>query len=428
MAQIRFPETFLFGAATSAHQVEGNNLNSDWWQWEHSPGRIRQLQSLGKDPKDFISVLACDHYRRFREDLDLAQSLHHNAHRFSVEWARIEPEEGKWNLDAIAHYREVLEALRERNIEPIVTLHHFTNPLWFAQRGGWANKYAVHAFERYVTFVAEHLGDLAQWWVTINEPKVIAIHGYLVGDWPPQKQNPYLALRVFHRLAHAHRAAYRILHANAASKHRRVHVGLAYNCRAWFPLTESWADRKLASLMTYRKIKWFLNRVKNDLDFIGINYYTASRIGLKWNYPIQRGCDTDQKSDVEWDICPKGLRTVLETLWSAYRLPLLITENGLADADDSRRAAFVQDHLAQIAEALNAGITIQGYLHWSLLDNFEWASGFAPRFGLVAVDYATQKRTVRPSARLFAGICKTRTLPTNPNDKILMQNQSPGRI
>jgi beta-glucosidase len=401
-----FPHDFLFGAATSAHQVEGGNTHNDWWAWEHSSARHQALRRLGRHPEAYESGKACDHFHRFEEDFDLAKALHHNAHRFSIEWSRIEPKENEWDRSAIDHYREVLLALRAREVIPLVTIHHFTNPRWFSERGGWVRRDAPTIFARYVARIAEDLGDLVPYWITINEPSAYVAQGYLVGEWPPCERNPLRAFIVIEHLAQAHKMSFAILRGRT-----RARIGIAYSFRAWFPLRATPSDQALEPLAERLTWRWFLDKIRNELDFIGVNYYFANRVGIRFGKPVLRGCGATLRSDMGWDICPNGLERVLTHVSRAYGKPLIVTENGLADADDSRRARFIFDHLNAVRRAMDNGADVRGYLHWSLLDNFEWAEGFAPRFGLVAVNYATMERQPRKSALYYGEMCRTRSLP-----------------
>jgi len=431
MSEFVFPQGFLWGTATSAHQVEGNNTNNDWWAWEQA-GKV-------KEP----SGLACDHYRRFREDFDHAKTLHQNAHRFSVEWSRIEPREGEWDEAALAHYQEVIRALRERGIEPIVTLHHYTNPLWLAAKGGWANPKVVDDFARYSRRVVEALGEQVRYWLTINEPMVYMSMHYLDGVGPPGEHNVRLAFQVMEHLIRAHAASYHAIHQVAQSHGWPAIVSLAKHaqmfvpCRRWWPgdrviaaVTERiYNHRVLAALMEGRvklpgQRTIHIPEATNTLDFIGMNYY--GRVFMR----LQRGgrsqwwgvrCSTRHHREViernclDWDVYPPGIGQIIR--WALpYKRPILITENGICTTDDSQRERFILRHLAVVARAIQAGIPVIGYLYWSLLDNFEWSHGFGPRFGLVEVDYQTQARRVRPSAHRFAEICCTNCLRIENNE------------
>ena len=408
---VKFPNDFLWGAATSAHQVEGNNINSDWWEWEK---RVDLKEPSGQ---------ACRHYQLYKEDFDLAKSLNHNAHRLSIEWSRIEPEEGKFSSPELAHYRDVVLSLKERNIEPIVTLHHFTNPLWFTKLGGWQDKKAPEYFLRYVEKIVATLSDKVRFWVTINEPLVYVYFSYLFGSWPPQEKSLSKARCVRNNLETSHIKAYRLIHN---LYHRKsfssVSVSIAHNMQAFMPYDFNLKNKFAA----YLKNRFFnfeiIERLirHNSLDFIGVNYYTRGLVDAKSWHPkglfMDRGRPDKQplkKNSLGWDIYPQGLHNLLLRL-KKYNLPVFILENGICTEDDNQRWDYILQHLKNIHRAMDEGVGILGYIYWSLIDNFEWDQGFAPRFGLIDVDYRNYKRTIRESARKFAEVCKTGVLKFDP--------------
>lgn len=408
-ATFTFPAGFLWGAATASHQVEGDNRWNDWWEAENS----------GLLP--YRSGAACDHYRLYEQDFDLARDLGHNAHRLSIEWSRIEPEIGVWNNAAVEHYARVLGALRDRGLEPVVTLHHFTNPVWFARRGGWLRNDCEERFARYVDFVASRLHGV-KYWVTINEPTVLVKHGYLTGDWPPFcKASPVRAARALHSLARAHLAAYRVLHRLQPD----ALVSFAHSAPHIVACDE---DRSLDRCSVWLR-DWILNRSffrligvnlaepaarPPALDWVGLNYYTRTIVRHGWTRravlvgtecfePHHQG--PDARNGLGWRVCADGLRAVLER-FGALGLPVMVTENGLPSDSDEVRVEFIRSHVQAVAGAAATGLNVLGYLHWTLMDNFEWALGTTARFGLVAVDPQTQRRTRRPSAAAYAEICR----------------------
>lgn len=398
-----FPKNFLWGAATSAHQVEGNNHNN-WTEWEKL-GRIVNHEQSGR---------ASGHFERFREDFTLAKSLGHNAHRLSIEWSRIEPRPGIIDHDAIAHYREVLQELRKQNIEPIVTLWHFTDPVWVTRRGGWRNHETVDLYGRYVMAVIRELGDLVTYWITVNEPTVYSTLSHLQGYWPPEQKNALAAWMVIRNFVQAHRLAYQIIHRH----HPEAKVGVANNLSNFVPSRpKNMLDRWLVKLASYWHNQWWLDQTYLTQDFIGLNYYFHHPLKFKlsaWRNSFKPQPQGDLPvSDLGWEIFPAGLGNVL-TFLSRYNRPIIITENGVADAEDLLRGKFIKDHIHQVEQALRRGINIQGYLYWSLLDNFEWREGFKPRFGLVEVDYQTLQRTIRPSANAFREIIEHSSSTTTP--------------
>ncbi len=425
MAVFEFPRGFLWGSATSAHQVEGHNLHSDWWAWEQA-GRV-------KEP----SGTACDHYRRFADDFDLAVSLGHNAHRFSIEWAKVEPAEGRWDEAVLAHYVEVVQALRQRRLEPLVTLHHFTNPQWLLDQGGWTHPAAVDRFARYVRRIVDALGSLVRYWIPINEPMVYVRMHYVQGLGPPGARDVRPALRVTEHLIRAHAAAYHIIHAARREGHPAPLVSIAHHipafrpCRRWAPW-DRWATRitdrifnaALLEALTEGRWtvpgvgRWRIPEARRTLDVLGVNFY--GRQFIHWapleQWPGQTCNPGDHPRQVSertalgWDVSPEAFEQVL-TEWSQLGLPIFVTENGTYMTDDARRWRFILRHIQAMARAMRSGVPVIGYLYWSLLDNFEWAEGFGPRFGLVEMDYGTQRRTVRDSARRYAEICRSNHVP-----------------
>ena len=401
---IEFPKNFLWGAATSAHQVEGNNTNSDWWEYEN------------KADLRYLSGQACRHYELYRKDFDLAQSFNHNANRFSVEWSRIEPQEGVFSEKELEHYRDVLLALRERNLEPLVTLHHFTNPAWFSRLGGWENRKAARYFLRYVGRVVGALGDQVHYWITINEPIIYIYQAYLLGIWPPLKKSLWSAWQVENNLAAAHIKAYRLIHSIYKNKNlKRPYVSIAKEVQVFMACRETLRNR----FAVYLRDGWFNARflkrllAAKSLDFIGINYYSRNLVetsGWGPSHLAMEACNDSthqlKKNSLGWEIYPQGLYELLMKL-KRYKLPLMITENGICIEDDNIRWEFIRGHLKSVHRAMQEGAEVLGYIYWSLLDNYEWDKGFAPRFGLVEVDYKSFERTVRGSARLFAQVCKT---------------------
>ena len=429
MTDFAFPQGFLWGASTAAHQVEGHNVYNDWWAWEQA-GRVKER-----------SGLACDQYRRYESDFDLAASLSHTAHRLSIEWSRLEPEEGVWDDGALAHYVEVVRALRRRRLEPIVTLHHFTNPQWLIERGGWVNPGVVDRFARYVQRVAAALSGSVRYWITINEPLVYIRMHYVQGLGPPGARDLRQALTVTGHLIRAHAAAYQILHAARRTAQPAPRVSIAHHvpefwpCRWWSP-TDRWitdvTDRifNLAFLQALTEgrasipglITWRVPEARATLDYLGVNFYGRQFIRWTPEAGVWPGTSCDlghhtrqvtERTSLGWDVHPESFRRMLVRL-KELALPLLVTENGTYMTDDARREAFIVRHIQALARAMRAGSPVIGYCYWSLLDNFEWAEGFTPRFGIVEVDYATQERRVRDSARRYAEVCRTNRIVLEP--------------
>jgi len=390
---LKFPVGFYWGSATSAHQVEGGNVN-DWSEWEKN-NAARLAQEAGKkwkvwqqkkfpemfNPENYISGQACNHYHLYEKDFNVAKSLGHNAHRFSIEWSRVEPEEGRFNEKEIGHYRQVISALTAQRVEPFVTLWHRTNPLWIRDIGGWENKKTIDYFNRYVEKIVSVFKNEINFWIVLNEPELYVGNSYLLSIWPPKKKNILSYILALNNLAEAHKKAYGII----KTIQPKAQVGMAeYNI--YF--------KQSLFLINWFLNKRFLNKVKNYQDFIGLNYYR--RFPENKNKII---------SDLRWEIYPKGIYRVLKTL-KKYQKPIYVTENGVADAEDEKRTEFIKEHLRWIHKAIQERIDVRGYFYWSLLDNFEWDKGFWPRFGLVGIDYKTLERRVRPSAWEYAKICR----------------------
>jgi beta-glucosidase len=401
---IQFPEGFLWGAATSAYQVEGNNINSDWWSWEKAAG-LKE-----------VSGEACRHYELYRQDFDLARSLNHNAHRLSLEWSRIEPEEGKFSSRELEHYTDVILSLKECNLEPIITLHHFSNPLWFAKLGGWQNRKASDYFLRFVEQVVNRFANRVRYWVTINEPLVYVYHAYILGFWPPQAKSLLKARRVEKNLTSAHIKAYKLIHSiYRNNKLNQPSVSIAKNMPAFVACRHNIKDR----LSVYLRDRFFNFNLLDKLmryrclDFIGVNYYSRTLIEVeKWSLRnlMADVCKNNHhslpKNSMGWDIYPEGLYSVLLKL-KKYNLPIIILENGICTDDDKLRWDFIEKHLENINLAMEEGVNVTGYIYWSLIDNYEWDKGFGERFGLIEVDYNTYQRTIRESAKKFSLVCKT---------------------
>ncbi len=394
-----FPKGFLWGTSTSSHQVEGNNTNNDWWAWEHGRGKKRVAEPSGA---------AANQYELYENDFDIIADMHNNAHRLSIEWSRIEPEEGQWNWIEVEHYRKVLQALKKRNIKVMLTLHHFTNPIWLAKQGGWEQRRTAELFARYAEFIAEHLGEYVDFWITINEPLVYVSESYMLGKWPPAKKSIWKTAKVFFTMARAHRLAYREIHAEMHKQHRIARVGIAKNVVSLVSYRKKFIDYVYVRVSEYVWNNFFFSRTRGTHDYLGVNYYFHNRVkrdkGGKLVFVDVRQEDRD-RSDLGWEIYAPGLFDVLLEL-QRYGLPIYITENGLAAINDHKRTRFIVAHVKELYHAIKAGMDVRGYFHWSLLDNYEWDKGFEPRFGLIAVDYETQKRTIRPSARVYARICE----------------------
>lgn len=422
-----YPRDFLWGAATSAYQIEGG-IENDWRDWELSYRKNgHALQPCGK---------ATGHWQRYEEDFALLASLGCNAYRLSIEWSRICPRMGRFDDRAMMRYIEMIAALRKLGITPMVTLHHFTHPVWFHAAGSWQEPHALQYFLRYIDYVLTHLGKLVDWWVTINEPVVLVLGCYFAGMMPPGIQQEEIGVRVMGNLIEAHNECYHRIHeANAVAR-----VGIAHNMMAFAPLRVVHPIDLIVTHLAESFYNWALVEAiergvlearlpsgvfrrefseKGNIDFWGVNYYTRAHMQfdpesssrMKHVYRNAAGLGI---SDLGWEIFPEGLTTILHRMANFGR-PLIITENGLADTDDSRRAFYLREHIYRLDELLREGAPLAGYFHWSLLDNFEWLEGFAPRFGLFEVDYNSFTRRRRPSADAYANMIAERTAAHREN-------------
>jgi len=372
---MKFPKGFLFGSGTSAHQIEGH-LNNDWARWEKRPGKVSDGST---------SAISADSWNKWRDDIKLLKESGQNAYRFSVEWSRIETKEGQFDQAAINHYHDLIDELVKNKITPMVTLFHFTCPLWIDDAGGWTNRKTAWYFARFAGLMAKEYGDKVELWSVLNEPTVYVNAGYIIGHWYPGKKRAYIsAVKAFFNLVSAHKQAY----TSMKREDSRVKVGIAHNMSAFFPLQNVLSDRLLTKLA-----KWFvndlvLNRIKKHLDFIGINHYLTHHIQCNKKMIIDQ---VGQTLDYWWPVRPYGIREVIREA-GKYHLPIYITENGLGahGEADKLRGQYLEDIFEQLALSLKDGADLRGpqrgllrgYFHWSLIDNFEWGSGYSIKFGL----------------------------------------------
>ena len=400
---LSFPPGFLWGSATSSYQVEGGNNNNDWHLWEKQ----------GKVP--FVCAQAADSYHRFREDFDIAKSLGHNAHRLSFEWSRIHPEKDLFDYSQIQHYKDVIAYLNKINIKPVVTLHHFTNPIWFYDEGCWLNPESSDIFCRYVTKIAEHFSGLIDYWITINEPLVYVYNSYIKGIWPPGLKSLNKALVSLKNIEKAHIEAYHIIHKH----NKNAMVSIAKHIRVFSPCDcNNFGQNLLPAflrnrLFNFKTLELFAR--KKVLDFIGLNYYTKDFVRFSIKDIFGKNClssrHAPRKNSLGWYVEPKALFNVLLRL-KRFRLPVFVTENGTTEAEDYLYEDYLKKHLFFIAESCKAGVNIIGYLWWSLIDNFEWDKGFKPKFGLVEVDENLNRR-IKPFAFSYKQVCLNNKLELN---------------
>lgn len=416
-----FPPDFLWGTATASHQVEGNNRNNDWWAWEQEDGRILHNQKSG---------LACDWWENAEADLDRAAEMGNNAHRFSIEWSRVEPEPSVFDHDVLDRYREILQAMHERSIEPMVTLHHFSNPLWLVEKGDFSSDIIVEYFQRYTAKVVAALGDLVPKWITLNEPMVYAFMRYFSDEFPkPNQRGMFAGFAAVNHMLRCHAVAYHTIKELFPG----AQVGMAKNMPVLQPAPASHAPTKwwakgvdwlfneswLQSMETGKVKRPFgRGRIKNlagSYDFVGLNYYTRFYV----KFPLGKAFvshdwgDGAVVSDGGYgEIYPSGLYQMIKRV-KKYNKPIYITENGLPDEADTMRSSFLLTHLREVWRAISFCFPVMGYYHWSLVDNFEWDRGWTQRFGLIEMNPQTQERTWRESGRLYQEICHNKAISSD---------------
>ena len=410
-----FPKGFLWGTATSSHQVEGGNVNNNWHRWEQESGKVFQNQTSG---------IASDWWSgRWTEDFERAYEDGHTAHRFSVEWSRIQPYPGKWDQAALDQYRAMATWLNQHNMTPMITLHHCTDPLWLTEIGGWENDDTPDLFNDLVKKVVENLQDLCGLWCTINEPNVYAVDGYVFGDFPPGKSDIGAAFRVLQNMIKAHVMAYHTIHS--LQPEAKVGFTIQYTPMqpraSWSPLdnlfvkifgwawNDSFAQTIRSGVFRFLNKKASLPEAINTMDYMGVNYYFIQQLFFSLRSPMfvdrRFPLGTELSPSGDFGNTPQGIFLALK--WArSFDLPIYITENGIEDAADNLRPRYLIQHLHQTWRAVNFCWKIKGYFHWSLVDNFEWQAGWSQRFGLYGLDLATQKRARTTSAEIYSSICK----------------------
>jgi beta-glucosidase len=404
-----FPPGFLWGAATAAHQVEGNNVNSDLWVLEHCSPTVFEEPSLD----------ACDHYHRFAEDIRLLAGLGLNCYRFSLEWARIEPERGHFSIAALDHYRRVLAACHENGVTPMVTFYHFSSPRWFAALGGWEKTAAGDLFVRYCERAALHLGDLISFASTFNEPNLP-----MLLRWISHIEIPFTTVLRMGRQAARLIGSGKFgcfflgdadkLRDHMIAAHHRALCALKA-CPGSYPIgvNVSMQDEQAVGPNSARDKKCaqvydpWLDAASRS-DFLGVQTYTRCRVGKKGDLGPEAGVELTQMGYEFW---PDALEACLNYAAARVSVPIYITESGVATEDDTNRIDYIRKSLSGVLSCLGAGIDIRGYIHWSLLDNFEWIMGYRPKFGLISVDHATQRRTIKPSGHYLGEIARENRIP-----------------
>jgi beta-glucosidase len=415
-ATYHFPRGFLWGAATASHQVEGSNTNNQWWQWEQA-GHTNGMSGLASDWWG----------GRWKEDFDRAVEGGQNTHRLSVEWSRIQPTPDTWNEEALERYRLMLRGLRDRGLTALVTLHHFTDPLWFFEKGGWEQEESAALFETFVRRTVEALKEYCTLWCTINEPNVYTLNGYVTGVFPGRLRGTKLAMQVMANLLRGHAAAYRAIHQIQPE----ARVGYAHHHRpmvakhAWSPLDKLMRNLRYngvnlafpsgisTGVMKTPVGNFQVPEAKGTQDYLGLNYYSVDTVGFHLGNPRELFTYSGYAQDADTSEgrfianIPTGLFDTIQWAVRTYPdLPLIITENGINDSSDELRRRYLAQHIHQVWRAVNFNWPVKGYFHWTLVDNFEWERGWTQRFGLWSLDVETQKRSKRLSADLYAEIGK----------------------
>ncbi|GAB5047218.1 glycoside hydrolase family 1 protein [Thermodesulfovibrio sp. TK110] len=405
---------FLWGVATSAFQLEGSPY-ADWSTWD---------SIFNLNPK------VTNHYELYREDIRLIKNLGVNAYRFSIEWSRIQPSENYWNKDVVKHYQKIIDLLRENNITPMVTIHHFTHPVWFITKYPWHTRKSIEKFKEYVEKLIENIKGV-DYWITFNEPYLLILGGYIEGCIPPGQKDLNLAIKALKNILICHGQLYDMIHLI----NKNAMVSIAHNMAVfapwlnWNPLDrilakmakrfynhsiiEGFMDGKIRLSIPFRKTIEADVPIQGKLDFFGINYYT--RVHMRFN-PFRKlfvefrhkDIDGGGLTDMGWEIYPKGLKKVLRYA-SRLKVPLIITENGIATKDDNRKIKFIKAHVDVLESAIKEGIDVKGYFYWSLIDNYEWLHGLDARFGLYRVDFRNYRRTPTRAASFYSYIIKSRT-------------------
>jgi beta-glucosidase len=410
----------LLGVSSSSAQIEGGGFSHTWSDW-YEKGHIRD----GTNP-----ARANDHLHRWKEDIDLMAEMGVSIYRLSVEWARIEPQKGSYDEAAVQWYRCLLQYIKSKGIAPLLTLHHFTNPLWFEENGGFAEPANIPVFLRFAEYAVRQFGDLVDEYVTINEPNVFAVIGYAAGMFPPGMKSVRTAVRVMSVMASCHIQAYSLIHRiRREMGYANTKVGFAHHARVFAPKSGRNLWHRLNAYMSSRMFQDALTRacLKGHFsfpmkkyghlrrgeyaDFLALNYYTRSTVTFLGNGAVRDG---SPRNDLGWEIFPEGIALCANKLYRLLKRPVYVTENGTCDNNDTFRCRYIYDHLKAL---VNSGLPVERYYHWSFTDNFEWCEGESARFGLVHIDYSTQKRTVKNSGRFYAAMIKNKSVTSGMFDE-----------
>lgn len=422
---VQFSKDFIWGTATAAHQIEGDNENTNWGEWEEKSRNIKHPIIKNGD----VSGKAVDGWNRYKEDIKLMKDLGVNSYRFSLAWNKIEPEQGKINEEALKHYDEVINELKANGIEPMITLHHFTHPLWFEKLGAFEKEENIKYFVDFSKLVFNRFENRVRYWVTLNEPNVFITNGYFDTIFPPGKHDTKLAAKVLENMLKAHVEIYKAFKGQRTSDDQQVKVGLATSLFQFEPARRwnlgDWAIARISSNVFNESILGFFRTGKmnfyvpfeinatyenvdapNSLDFIGINYY--SHFAYKFDFDFKKATKSlpvegEEMTDMPYTIYTEGIYRAIEEA-AKLKKPIIITENGISDAKDDRREKYIRQSLYAVSKAIKDGYDVRGYYYWTLMDNFEWAEGYTQKFGLYEVNMQTQERTLRNGSKAFTEI------------------------
>ena len=418
--ELHFPDGFLWGTGSSSHQVEGNNVNNDWWEFEQNAKKIKNGDVSGK---------SINQYELFDGDFAMCEKWGHNTHRFSIEWSRLFPEEGVVNQKEVDHYKKVFESLLAHNLIPFPTLFHFCVPLWFRKLGGFEKKENLDHWKRYVELVAKEFLPFAKKWFTINEPGANTFGSYLTGDSPPNKINPPLAYIVYENIMRAHGSAYHILKnagaeevdivksvvptypANPDDERDVKQANFSWNFYTGV-VTRALREGVFAFPESTHHKPVEIPELKGSSDVFSITYYQRAIVSHKNPLKLEIATSDDEVVSQMGQGCyPKGIHECLHRCAKELPgMPLMVSENGICAKQDIDRIKFLEGHISEVHHAISDGLDVRGYLYWTLIDNFEWTQGWEPKFGLVGCDRETFERQPRPSAEMFSEIAKANAI------------------
>jgi beta-glucosidase len=431
MTPFKLPDNFLFGTSTSSLQIEGGDRNNSWFRWSEK-GKIKDNSSC---------LESCNHWNLIDEDINLIKKINSQTYRMSIEWSRIEPQKGVFDKESINHYKNEIIKLKQSGILPLVTLHHFSNPLWFEDQNGWLNEESINLFERYTEYVVRNIGDIVSDWITINEPNVYLFNGYLKGIWPPGENNIFKYLKSAKNIILSHIKSYKKIHEIRLNMNlQETNVGAANHIRIFEAKKNKFFDKLICKIYDLFFHKLFFDGMYEGkiiipfnkkypygkgkyFDFIGINYYSKDTISFVFSpksFFSQIKVTSDKNTtEMGWEIYPEGLYQICKDYFVKYKIPIFITENGISDANDEKRSSFIYNHLYQIKKLIDEGIDVKRYYYWTLMDNFEWLEGYTSKFGLFSVDFSSQKRKIRNSGTFYGEISKNKEIDQKMIDKYI---------